>query len=143
MTTNHRGLSEPGNRIRIALFAFFVSCAVVAPAFGAAFPQSLTLSWTNASTYEDGTPIEAVDLTGVRIECIRANDGSLLVTATFVPTGVGLSQTETFADVINNAGTYECIGFTIVSDGTESVASNTASKKFIGKPNPPNSMGIN
>ncbi len=112
-------------------------------AFAGSFPQPLTLDWTNASTYEDGTPIEAVDLTGVRVECVRANDGSPLLTATLVPSGVGLAQTEVFPNVIIKAGTYECVGFTVVSDGTESVASNTATKKFIGKPNPPTSTGIN
>ena len=111
--------------------------------FAGSFPQSLILSWTNASLYEDGAAIEAVDLTGVRIECIRQNDGSPLLIAEFVPTGVGLPQTETFIDVINNAGTYECVGFTLVSDGDESVVSNTAPKKFIGKPNKPSNVVLN
>jgi hypothetical protein len=112
------------------------------PCFAGGFPQSLTLSWTNSSQYVDGSPIEAVDLTGLRIECIRANDGSPLLVGTFVPTGVGLEQSETFVDVINRAGTVECVAFTIVSDGDESDASNTASRKFIGKPLPPSALRV-
>ena len=118
------------SNIVLAFSLVLLSCGASA----GGFPQTLTLSWTNASEYTDATPIEAVDLTGVRIECVRVNDGSALLTATFVPTGVGLTQSEVFVDVITKAGVYECVGFTIVSDGDESVASNTAPKKFIGKP---------
>jgi len=110
--------------------------------FAGGFPQTLTINWTNASFYEDGAPIEAADLTGVRIECVRVNDGSPLLTATLVPTGVGLPQTEVFADVVTRSGVYECVGFTIVSDGDESVESATAAKKFIGKPNAPSSVTL-
>ena len=35
------------------------------------YPRDITLSWTNADSYTDGTAIESGDLTGVRIECFR------------------------------------------------------------------------
>jgi hypothetical protein len=121
-------------------------CAVLfvaAPVLAADFPASFTLSWENASQYVDSTPIEAVDLTGVRIQCTRVNDGSPLLTATFVPSGVGLDQSEVFTNAITKAGSYSCVGFTIVSDNTESEASVSVQFKMIGKPNPPSALTKN
>lgn len=98
------------------------------------YPRDLTLSWTNASQYVDGSVIEAGDLTGVRIECFRQNDTVPLFTGNFAPTGEGLAQSETFVGVIPNPGTYTCFGYSIVFDGTESDPSVPSSRKFIGKP---------
>lgn len=101
------------------------------------YPRDITLSWTNASQYTDGTSIEAGDLTGVRIECFRQNDTVPMLTGTFVPTGEGLAQTEVFAGAIPQPGTYTCYGYSVVIGGIESDASNPASKKYVGKPQPP------
>ena len=101
------------------------------------YPRDITLSWTNASQYTDGTAIEAGDLTGTRIECFRQNDTVPIVTGTFVPTGEGQPQTEVFAGSIPQPGTYTCFGYSVVIGGIESDASNPASKKYVGKPNPP------
>jgi hypothetical protein len=123
-------------------YCFLLLIAALLPmaVWAAAFPQNLTLSWTNASQYTDGTDIDPVDLTGVRILCTRTNDGEVLINTTLVPTGVGLAQQEVFTDVITRAGTVECVGFTVVSDGTESDPSGTAIKKYIGKPQPPENV---
>jgi hypothetical protein len=101
------------------------------------YPRDITLSWTNADSYTDGTAIEAGDLTGVRIECFRQNDTVPIVTGTFPPTGEGQPQTETFAGSIPQPGTYTCYGYSVVIGGIESDASNPAQKKYVGKPNAP------
>ncbi len=101
------------------------------------YPRDITLSWTNADSYVDGTPIEAGDLTGVRIECFRQNETVPIVTGTFPPTGEGAVQTETFAGSIPQPGTYTCYGYSIVIGGIESDPSSPAQKKYVGKPNAP------
>jgi hypothetical protein len=124
---------------RLFLILLFLPCLAFAQQD---YPRDITLSWTNASQYTDGTVIEAGDLTGTRIECFRQNDTVPIVTGTFVPTGEGLAQTETFAGAIPNPGTYTCFGWSIVIGGIESDASNPASKKYVGKPNPPTAWTI-
>ena len=107
------------------------------PAVAAEFPADVTLSWTNASQYTDGTAIEAGDLTQVRIECYRHDDASTpVMVETRAASGEGQSQTETYFGAIERPGTYTCYGYSIVVDGTESDPSNGASKKYIGKPKP-------
>lgn len=101
------------------------------------YPRDITLSWTNADSYVDGTPIEAGDLTGVRIECFRQNETVPIVTGTFPPTGEGAVQTETFEGSIPQPGTYTCYGYSIVIGGIESDPSSPAQKKYVGKPNAP------
>jgi hypothetical protein len=122
-----------------------VFALLVAPALVHAqqeYPRDITLSWTNADSYEDGTLIEAGDLTGTRIECFRQNDSVPMLTGTFAPTGEGLSQTEVFVGAIPQPGTYTCYGYSVVVGGIESVASNPAQKKYVGKPKPPASWKI-
>lgn len=101
------------------------------------YPRDITLSWTNASQYTDGTDFETGDLTGVRIECFRQSDTAPIVTANFVATGEGAPQTEVLSGAIPQPGTYTCFGYSIVIGGIESDASAPAQKKFVGKPNPP------
>jgi hypothetical protein len=106
------------------------------------YPRDITLSWTNADSYTDGTAIQAGDLTGTRIECFRQNDTAPMLTGTFVPTGEGEPQTETFTGAIPNPGTYTCYGYSIVIGGIESDPSNPAQKKYVGKPLPPTAWTI-
>jgi hypothetical protein len=101
------------------------------------YPRAITLSWTNPSQYVDGSVIEAGDLESVRVECVRNNDTVPVFSSTVPVTGEGVSQSETFTGVIPQPGTYNCVAYAIVVDGTESDPSNTASKKYIGKPLPP------
>jgi hypothetical protein len=106
------------------------------------YPRDITLSWTNADSYTDGTAIQAGDLTGTSIECFRQNDTAPMLTGTFVPTGEGEPQTETFTGAIPNPGTYTCYGYSIVIGGIESDPSNPAQKKYVGKPLPPTAWTI-
>jgi hypothetical protein len=106
------------------------------------FPADLTLSWTNATQYEDGTLIEAGDLTHVRIQCTRNNETTPTINTSFPVTGEGLAQSETMIGAIPRPGTYECVGFSVIFDGTESRPSGTVTKKYTGKPNPPNAVSM-
>ena len=101
------------------------------------YPRGITLSWTNPDAYEGGAPIEAGDLETIRVECFRGNDTVAAFTSSVPDTGEGLPQTETFAAVIPQPGTYRCYAYAIVVGGAESVASNEATKKYTGKPLPP------
>jgi hypothetical protein len=107
------------------------------------FPQDLTLSWTNADQYEDSSLIETGDLVSVRVECFRNNATTPIINQTFTVTGEGLPQTEVLLAAIPQPGTYECFGYSVLFDGTESVASTSATKKYTGRPKPPTGVGMN
>lgn len=98
------------------------------------FPRDITVSWTNADSYIDDTPIEAGDLENVRIEIYRQNDTVPVLTATIPANGEGLEQAETFLAAIPNPGTYRIEGYSIVIGGVESDASTPLFKKYVGKP---------
>lgn len=101
------------------------------------YPRDITLSWVNPSQYVDGSTIEAGDLDSIRVECFRNNETVATFTDTRADTGEGAPQSETYAGVIPSPGTYSCVAYAIVVDGTESDASNNVSRKYIGKPLPP------
>ena len=101
------------------------------------YPRDITLSWTNPSEYVDGSIIEAGDLDSIRVECFRGSETAPTFTSTVADSGEGLAQSETYVAVIPNPGTYTCFAYAIVVDGTESDASNSAERKYIGKPLPP------
>lgn len=101
------------------------------------YPRDISFSWVNASQYEDGSLIDAGDLTQVRIECFRNNATSAILVELFTVTGEGLPQSEVVVGGIPQPGTYSCVGYSIIFDGTESVASAATVKKFTGKPRPP------
>jgi hypothetical protein len=101
------------------------------------FPRDITLSWTNPSEYVDGSIIEAGDLYYIRAACFRNAETSATFEMTVPATGEGALQTETFEAVIPSPGTYTCFAVAIVIDGTESDESNPTTRKYIGKPLPP------
>jgi hypothetical protein len=98
------------------------------------YPREITVSWTNADAYVDGTLIEPGDLEMVRIEIYRQNDLVPAFTATIPVTGEGALQSEVFANAIPQPGTYRIEGYSIVVGGIESDASVPAFKKYVGKP---------
>lgn len=101
------------------------------------YPRDITLSWTNPTQYVDGSLIEAGDLESIRVECFRSNDTVATFVSTVPDTGEGAAQSETFTGVIPGPGTYNCLAYAIVVGGAESDPSNQASKKYTGKPLPP------
>jgi hypothetical protein len=119
---------------KIVLLAALISVSAFAQQD---YPRDITLSWTNPSQYVDGSVIDAGDLDSIRVECFRGSETTATFTSTVADTGEGAAQTETYPGVIPNPGTYTCFAYAIVVDGTESDASNSAERKYIGKPLPP------
>ena len=101
------------------------------------YPRDITLSWTNPSQYVDGSVIEAGDLDQIVIDCFRNNDTVPAFSQSVADSGEGQPQSETFVAVVPSPGTYTCVAYAVVVDGTSSDASNPAVKKYIGKPMPP------
>lgn len=122
---------------------YFLITLLLLPAIAVAqqdYPRDITLSWVNPSQYTDGSIIEPGDLESIRVECFRNNDGSAVFTDTRPDNGEGAAQSETYVGVIPQPGTYFCMAFAIVVDGTESDPSNQVQRKYIGKPLPPQSF---
>jgi hypothetical protein len=101
------------------------------------YPRDITLNWINPSQYVDGSVIEAGDLDSIRVECFRGSDAAATFVETREDTGEGAAQSETYVGVIPQPGTYTCFAYAIVIGGTESDPSNPTSRKYIGKPLPP------
>jgi hypothetical protein len=97
------------------------------------YPRDITLSWTSADSYTDGTLMETGDLTEEHFDCYRQNEATPTFSVTIPAIGEGAVRSETFAGVIPNPGTYRCEGFSLTVDDI-SDASNSAFKKFTGKP---------
>lgn len=98
------------------------------------YPRDMPLSWTNASEYIDDTPIEAGDLTGVKVDCYRQNETVPILSAVVPATGEGLPQAEVFVGAIPKPGTYRCEAFSVVIGDIYSDASIPTFKKYVGKP---------
>jgi hypothetical protein len=101
------------------------------------YPRDITLSWTNPDQYVDGSTIEPGDLDSIRVECFRNNDTVPVFVSTVPDTGEGAPQSETYTGAVPAPGTYSCVAYAIVVGGVESDASNTATRKYTGKPLPP------
>jgi hypothetical protein len=100
------------------------------------FPREITVSWTNPSSYTDGTAIAPGDLDSIRIEIFRNSSATPVFTATVDDSGEGAQQSEVFPAAIPGPGTYTIVGYAIVVDGSESDASDAVVKKYTGKPMP-------
>jgi hypothetical protein len=127
---------------RIILLAALAAFPCIALAQGPTFPRPLTVSWTNASQYTDGTAIEAGDLTGMRLECTRQGEAAPVVSATFPANGQGSTQQETLAGAIPRPGTYTCRGYSVVIGGIESDPSSSSTVKHVGQPGPPTTFRV-
>lgn len=99
------------------------------------FPRDVEVCWTNATEYEDGTPLGA-DLTGIRIEYYRNADTVPAFTAE-IP-ALGAEQCETFVASVDQPGTYTIVGYSIAL-GLYSAASDPVIRKFI-PPNKPTNI---
>ena len=118
-------------------YAILLVMLATLAAHAADYPRDIALSWTNASEYVDGTSIEAGELTEVMVECYRNQETTPTFQVSVPANGVGQPQTYVFQDQIPQPGTYTCYGYSIVYDGQMSDQSNPASRKYVGKPLPP------
>lgn len=105
-------------------------------AYSADYPRDVSVEWTNASEYVDGSLIQEGELEAVRIEIYRQQDAVPVFVATVPVSGVGLAQSEVFAGAVQQPGTYLIYGYSIAG-GIESDPSNSVSRKYTGKPLPP------
>ena len=103
-------------------------------AFAADYPRDITLSWDNATEYEDGSLLAPGELASVHLSCTRQSDAAPVFTATIPANGEGLYQVETFIGVVPQPGTYTCVGYSISDQDIWSLPSNEALKKYTGKP---------
>lgn len=119
----------------IALFAIGPSTANAQ----SSYPRDITLSWVWPTTYVDTTLIQPGDLRGGDLYCFRNNDTVPVVdTVPVIIAGLpGSAQSETFLGVIPQPGTYHCFLTAVTIDEVSSDFSNEASKRFTGKPLPP------
>lgn len=102
------------------------------------YPRDITYCWTLPTEYVDGTLIEAGELATTRIAASRNSGESIL--DQLVPVGTTLPGERmcfTFVGAVPNPGTYVALAYAITVDGASSDASNTSTKKFTGKPLPP------
>ena len=98
------------------------------------FPRDVEVCWDNPDSFVDNTLMEPGDLENIRIEAYRQNDTVPAFTATIPANGQGLRQCSTFTAAVPNPGTYRFEGYAIVIGGIESDASESAFKKYVGKP---------
>lgn len=125
----------------LALFAFCFSFPAAAQQD---YPRDITLSWTNPSLNTDGSQIQPGELKEIRLKCDR-HDGTnafdILVPLT--DQGPGDAMAQTVVGGIPQPGTYSCVGFAINIDDISSDASGVATRKYTGKPGPPENLVIN
>lgn len=108
------------------------------------YPRDITLSWVWPTTYVDTTLIQDGDLRGGDLFCFRNQDTVPVIdTLPVVIAGLpGSPQTETFVGVIPQPGTYHCFLTAVTVDAISSDFSNEATKKFTGKPLPPQTFTV-
>lgn len=102
------------------------------------YPRDITYCWTLPTQYVDGTTIAAGDLATTRIVSSR-NSGEAIIDQ-LVPVGTtlpGENMCFTFVGAVPSPGTYVAVAYAITIDDVSSDASNESTKKFTGKPLPP------
>jgi hypothetical protein len=107
------------------------------------YPVDISYCWNLPTAYTDGTLIEPGDLDSTRI-VVNRHSGELVIDSQVAVGALlpGELQCHTFVGAISQPGTYTGMAYAMTVDGTSSDPSNTAEKKFTGKPLPPQSFGV-
>ena len=134
--------------IRCAIAALLLGSITITVAQSPSYPRDAIVCWTHPTHYEllpgetVADPIQDGDLANTRITADRQN--ALVVIDELVPvTGVpGSAQCKTFVGAIPQPGTYTFVGYSITVDDISSVASAAAVKRYTGKPQVPNDLGV-
>lgn len=111
------------------------------------FPQDITVTFTNADSYTDGTPMEPGDLTcegtevvgtdcGLRFELFRNNNTVPIAVVNVPANGEGQIQTEVLVGIIPQPGTYHLVGYSNVFGISSDPSAPSNTKKYTGKPRP-------
>ncbi|MHA2047655.1 MAG: hypothetical protein ACW99G_22975 [Candidatus Thorarchaeota archaeon] len=124
-----------------ALIAFLLLGSITF-AQSPSYPRDAILCWTHPTLYEDGTTIQDGDLAHTRVTGIR-HSGETVVDQNIPMVGLpGAQQCQTLVGVIPQPGTYTFVAYSVTVDDISSDPSNTAAKKYTGKPNPPEGLGV-
>lgn len=134
--------------LKFVIASLLIGSITVTVAQTPSYPRDAIVCWTHPTEYEllpgqtVADPILDGDLANTRITAERQN--ALVVIDELVPvTGVpGSAQCKTFVGAIPQPGTYTFVGYSITVDDISSDASAAAVKKYTGKPNPPNGLGV-
>lgn len=110
------------------LFCTLLACTPLAAVAGDA-----VLNWTPPTTYTDGTPLPAAEITSYRISYGQTAGGPYGTTVTVA----GTATTTTITNLAK--GTWYFVARTVASNGLESATSAQVAKTVLGTaaPNPP------
>ncbi len=134
--------------IQCVTAALLLGSLTITVAQSPSYPRAATVCWTHPTHYEllpgqtTADPIQDGDLANTRITAERQN--ALVVIDELVPvSGVpGSAQCKTFVGAIPQPGTYTFVGYSITVDDISSDASASAVKRYTGKPQAPNGLGV-
>jgi hypothetical protein len=132
----------------LQIFVTFLLVGSITFAQAPDYPRDVIVCWTHPTDYEllpgqtTPDPIQDGDLANTRITGERQN--AIVIIDELVPvSGVpGSAQCKTFVAAIPQPGTYTFFAYSITVDDISSDASNMAVKKYTGKPQPPNGLGV-
>ncbi len=104
------------------------------------YPRNVTVCWTHPTHYElepgetVAAEIQDGDLAHTRIVGNR-HSGEIVLDENVPMQGLpGSQQCQTFVGAIPNSGTYNFVGYSVTIEDISSDASNSAEKKYTGKP---------
>lgn len=129
----------------------FALCAAIGFAIGFvsvadAATGTAALSWRLPTTYTDGSPLAASDITRIRVTCAFTPTGATASQACAAwsdPTIAGNATSATGSLTVPASGGTACFYFYATAGGVESAASNGACKPFSPvAPNPPTNVSV-
>jgi len=123
-------------------FIAFLLLGSITLAQSPSYPRDVTLCWTHPTLYEDSTTIQDGDIAHTRITGTRHSGETIVDTTSAMTVLPGAVQCQTLVGAIPQPGTYTFLAYTVTVDAISSDASNSADKKFTGKPLPPNALGV-
>lgn len=101
------------------------------------YPRDATLCWVHPTLYEDNTSIQDGDIAHTQLVGVRHSGETVIDFNAPMNVTPGATQCQTLVGAIPQPGTYTFLAYTVTIDDISSDASNTAVKKYTGKPNPP------
>ena len=134
--------------LKFVIASLLLGSLTVTVAQSPSYPRDLTLCWTHPTHYElepgqtVAAEIQDGDLDHTRLTGLRHSGESILDQQVPMQGLPGSAQCQTFVGQIPLPGTYTFEGYSVTIDGTSSVASNQAVKKYTGKPNPASGLAV-
>ncbi len=123
-------------------FITFLLLGSITFAQSPSYPRDVSLCWTHPTLYEDGTTIQDGDIAHTRLTGTRHSGETILDTTSAMTVIPGAVQCQTLVGAVPQPGTYTFLAYTVTVDDISSDASNSSSKKYTGKPLPPEGLGV-